>query len=430
MILYNNVSGRLGATVAGNPPIAIPVGGISDTDGVLINNRLAAGSVTMTWTNQLFPFPNATGGLISSFSSFGLSPDLALKPDIGAPGGFIRSTFPLALGGYAILSGTSMASPHVAGAVALLLEARPRTKAKMVNTILQNNAAPKPFSGAPSAGYLEAVHRQGAGLLRIDRAILSTTVVEPGKLSLGESQEGPSEQELIIENNSRDWLTYKLSHTPALATGPNTFTPSFLPGFATVTFSESEVEVPPRSEKFVRATITPDPALPDHSIYGGYIVVTSETGEIVRVPYARFKGDYQSIQVLAPTPAGFPWLARLVIGQGYFNQPAGGTFTMLGPDVPFILVHLDHQSRRLLTEVFDANTGKSWHKAEDDSFLPRNSTATSFFAIPWNGTTFRGKKTDVLPNGSYIIKLTIRKALGSEEDLETWTSPVITIARP
>ena len=430
VILYNNVSGRLGATVAGNPPITIPVGGISNTEGVLIDNRLAAGPVTMTWTNQLFPFPNATGGLISGFSSYGLSPDLTLKPDIGAPGGFIRSTFPLELGGYAVLSGTSMSSPHVAGAVALLLEARPRTKAKMVNTILQNNADPKPFSGNPSLGYLEPVQRQGAGMLRIDRAILSTTTVEPGKLSLGESQDGPSEQELIIENNSREWLTYKLSHAPALAIGPNTFTPNFLAGFSTVKFSEDEVQVPPHGAIYVRATITPNPMLPDHSIYDGYIVVTSQTGEVIRVPYAGFKGDYQSIQVLTPTPAGYPWLARFVIGRGFFNQPAGGAFTMVGTDIPFILVHLDHQSRRLLMEVFDANTGEPRHKAEDDSYLPRSSTATSFFAISWNGTTFHGKKTDVLPNGSYVIQLTIRKALGSEEDLETWTSPVITIARP
>ena len=67
------------------------------------------------------------GGLISSFSSYGLAPDLTLKPDIGAPGGLIRSTWPLEKGGYAIISGTSMASPHVAGAAALLLQAHPRT---------------------------------------------------------------------------------------------------------------------------------------------------------------------------------------------------------------------------------------------------------------------------------------------------------------
>jgi subtilisin family serine protease len=41
-----------------------------------------------------------------------------LLPDIGAPGGSIYSTYPLELGGHATLSGTSMASPHVAGAAA------------------------------------------------------------------------------------------------------------------------------------------------------------------------------------------------------------------------------------------------------------------------------------------------------------------------
>ena len=42
--------------------------------------------------------PEPTGGTISSFSSFGLNAELTLKPDIGAPGGFIRSTYPLELG--------------------------------------------------------------------------------------------------------------------------------------------------------------------------------------------------------------------------------------------------------------------------------------------------------------------------------------------
>ena len=81
----------------------------------------------MTWT-ATGTFVNPTGGLISSFSSYGLAAD-CLKPDIGAPGGLIRSTYPLEQGGYATISGTSMSSPHVAGAVALLMQARPDTSA-------------------------------------------------------------------------------------------------------------------------------------------------------------------------------------------------------------------------------------------------------------------------------------------------------------
>src|SRR5690606_27430106 len=87
VIIYNNVPGVVAGTLGAPLGSDVPVVGISQADGLLI--RTFAAPVPMTWTDQSDSFPNPTGGLISSFSSYGLSPDLALKPDIGAPGGSI-----------------------------------------------------------------------------------------------------------------------------------------------------------------------------------------------------------------------------------------------------------------------------------------------------------------------------------------------------
>ncbi len=84
-------------------------------------------------------------------------------------------------------------------------------------------------------------------------------------------------------------------------------------------------------------------------------------------------------------------------------------------------------------EVFDASTGRSWHLAFQENYLPRNSTSTGFFAIGWDGVTVNGNKVNVLPNGDYVMKVSVLKALGdpsNPNDIETWTSPVITLARP
>jgi subtilisin family serine protease len=432
VVLYNNVAGRFSPTVAGTPAITIPVVAISDVEGVLINSRLAAGPVDMTWTNQVGQFLNPTGGLISSFSSYGMAPDLSLKPDIGAPGGLIRSTYPLELGGYATISGTSMASPHTAGAVALLLEAKPHTPSNAVRGILQNSADPAVWWGNPGLGFLDNAHRQGAGMLDIPGAILATTKVEPGKLSLGESESGPVTRTLTIENNGPSAATYELSHEPALATGGNTFAPSFFLAPSSVSFNPASITVPAGGSATVDVTITA-PAGPANGQYGGYIEIDEQgSGTAYRVPYAGFVGDYQSIQVLTPTANGFPWLAKLS-GPSYFNQPGGASYSMAAGDIPYFLVHLDHQSRRLLLEVFDANTGKAWHRVSNDEYLGRNSTAGGFFAFSWDGITTNGKKTNVVPNGQYVVKMTVTKALGDDSNpahTESWTSPVITIARP
>jgi subtilisin family serine protease len=438
VVLYNNAAGRINPTVAGTPPITIPVVSVSDTEGVLINNRLAAGPVSMTWTASEASFPNATGNLISSFSSYGLAPDLTFKPDIGAPGGFIRSTYPLELGGYASLSGTSMASPHTAGAVALLLQARPNTPSNGVLTILQNSADPKLWWGNPGLGFLDNVHRQGAGMLDIPGAILSTTKVEPSKLALGESEGGPATRALTITNNGSQAVTYALSHVPALSTGANTFTPSFTTGFATVAFSTPMVTVPAGANVSVGVTITANGALADRSMYGGYVVLTPEGGGAVyRVPYAGLKGDYQSFTVLAPTANGFPWLTRQV-GASLFKVPGAlpngnPTFTMVGLDIPQIAAHFDHQSRRVRVEVVEAASGKSWHRAVEVEYFGRNSTATGIFALPFDGVTTAGNKTYTVPNGTYVLNMSVLKALGDDANpahWETWTSPAFTIARP
>lgn len=435
VVLYNNVAGRINPTVAGAPPITIPVVAVSDTEGVAINNAIDAGAQTLNWTANNGSFPSPTGGLISSFSSYGLSPDLALKPDIGAPGGQIYSTYPLENGGYATISGTSMASPHVAGAAALMLQAKPRTNSQIMRTILQNSADPKPWWGSPAAGFLDNVHRQGAGMLDIDDAILATTKIEPGKIATGESEAGPYTETLTVENNGPADVTYDLSHAAALATGPNTFTPAFFNAPAGVVFSAPSVTVPAGGSATVDVTITANAGLADLGQYGGYVVFTPQGGgQTYRVPYAGIKGDYQSKAVLTSGGFGFPLLGWSPDGVNFGLAAAGDVFTLQGFDIPYLLVHLDHQSRLFRVEVF-AENGRAWHRAYNEDYMPRSSTSTGFFAFGLDGTTFsgNGNKTWTLPDGTYYAKISVLKALGDSANpahWETWTSPMFVIDRP
>ncbi len=445
VLISNNVAGVFSGTLGAPLSNPKPVVGISLADGNFI--RVQAAPIMLTWTDQQGSFPSPTGGLISSFSSYGLSPDLALKPDIGAPGGNIYSSYPLELGGYATLSGTSMSSPHVAGAAALLLQAKPKTSAQAVRGILQNSAVPKAWWAIPDLGFLDNVHRQGAGMLQIDKAILATTKIEPAKLSLGESETGPQTRTLTLENKSDSAVTYDLSSINALSTG-DVITPSFWSSDASVAFSSPSVTVPAHAAASVDAIITA-PTGPDKGQYGGYIIFTPQGGgQVYRVPFAGFVGDYQSIQVLAPTANGFPWLSVLYEGSYYkVTGPLDWTYTMVDGDVPYILAHFDHQARRLEISVVDAATSNSLHPVFSDviteDYLPRNSASTSFFAFTWDGTRIHSNGyngvgytkylTKPVPDGQYKLVLKVLKALGDPQNpahWETWTSPVIAIDRP
>jgi subtilisin family serine protease len=455
VIVQNSVPGIFfGGSVVSRGIFGIAV---SQADGNTIH---AAPSPTATWTDTMIDVPNPTGGLISTFSSFGLTAELALKPDIAAPGGLIRSTVPIEQGRYAVISGTSMASPHVAGAAALLLEARPAATPAAVQTALMNSADPAVWSGNPSLGFLDYVHRQGAGMVDIDDAITATTTVTPAKLSLGEGTGAAATNEtLTITNHGTTPVTYALSHQAALATG-STFVPGAFTTAATVGFASTPVTVPGGASVDVNVTITPPTS--QGRVYGGYLVITPAGRSPLRVPYAGFSGDYQLIQVLAAggcTLSPFPGIFKLggstlcaaatatapavTLDVPVTRQPEGAVFLVeQREDRPVILFHLAHQSRRIEFRAVEQATGRSYLAGFADYVIRNPTNGPSlvnggFFTFTWDGkqlfTNAAGKvHRKEVPEGAYKLQIAVTKALAEAANpahVEVWTSPTIVIQR-
>ncbi len=125
---------------------------------------------------------SGTPDVVADFSSSGPTPlSLQLKPEVSAPGVSILSAAPR--GGWAQLSGTSMAAPHVAGAAALLLQRHPTWTPAQVKSALAQTGNP---------AYLDATRtteastsREGGGVIDLVRADTPYVFVSPVALSFG-----------------------------------------------------------------------------------------------------------------------------------------------------------------------------------------------------------------------------------------------------
>ncbi len=455
-IIYNNVPGLLNPTVEGEVEITIPVVFIDLEDGLAIHaSATDADGAELVWTEETAQAPNPTGGLISSFSSYGLAADLSLKPDIGAPGGSIWSTVPVEQGGYGSNSGTSMAAPHVAGAAALYLQAHADSEPAQVRDALLNSADPTLWALNNEIGLLEPVNHQGAGMLDIDDAILATTAVSPSKLSLGESQGGPVTTSVSVTNGGTAPVTYDITFEDAITTGQNPADgdSADVPGFY---YAESTVEAPasvtvnPGHTETFDVTISPSADF-DLAQYGGYVYLISGE-ERISIPYAGFAGDYQSLPVLTPGDYGFPVLASLtacdrVVGvdctmNGSWDLVEAGTvYSMADGDVPTILAHLDAPVSNLRIDVYKANPDgtrgdpvhpRFFNYLDVDHVGRTGGGPNVFVPYTWDGTRNHNDRDRAVPDGDYVLVLSVLNALGDREnadDVETYTSPAFTVDR-
>jgi subtilisin family serine protease len=131
---------------------------------------------------------NQTPDIVASFSSSGPTPySLLMKPDVSAPGVAVLSAVPRSQGLWAGFSGTSMASPHVAGGAALLLERHPQWTPAQVKSALESTAVDARSGGAEAPST-----RQGGGRIDLLRANDPLIFTAPTGLSFGLVRPGES----------------------------------------------------------------------------------------------------------------------------------------------------------------------------------------------------------------------------------------------
>jgi minor extracellular serine protease Vpr len=202
-VIYNNEEGMFqGIIQHEQDPIAIPVAAISLHDGKWLTDKISGESTYLeTGYKQV-------ASSVAEFSSRGpVTVNWNIKPDILAPGTNIVSTVP---GGYQALQGTSMAAPHVTGAIALLKEARPDWTNEQIQGALKTTAT---RMEAKDQTPLEPVI-QGMGEINPEAAIHTDTIIFDPLLSFGKTDTHTNSlsAEFTIENTGDEEKTYHFSH--------------------------------------------------------------------------------------------------------------------------------------------------------------------------------------------------------------------------
>lgn len=330
-IIFNNAEGELYMSI---DPYLIPVvsitqeygGAMVEADEHIVYISDIAGDVV-----------SSVGGKMSDFSSWGAAPDLTLKPEISAVGGYIYSSV---IGGYANMSGTSMSTPQTAGAAAVLLQyldetvnLSPKNKLNRVYALLMSTADPIAESNN-SDGTINyySPRKQGSGLVDLSGALKTYTylTVDGGrpKVNLGSNKNGVYTFTFAVTNTAYKNITYDL--TPVVQTDYPAYDGSDYYSSLTaltltkgsdysVTYSadggilsgaaKSKLTVPMKSTVNVTVKITVskdtlsllDEYFANGTYIEGYLLLGSLSDEDLTLPFLGFYGDWDALDIFDGT---------------------------------------------------------------------------------------------------------------------------------
>jgi subtilisin family serine protease len=263
--------------------------------GAIFSQNYAAGGGYLKYklkfsSTSFTSVPQPGGGLMDYYSSFGPTwHDYDLKPQISAPGGHVLSTWPLGpLGGYAILSGTSMATPYLAASFALVKSQFPTATVADITNRLQVNASPLPW--IYNKDLLSATFQQGAGLVNVYKAIYAESTISPGQLKISDvTKTVYGSASITIENTSAKSKVYTLSHVGAGYSDyyPQYNEPSQEAMYGTASFPTPTVTIGAgQSAKVLFSIAPPENVVASNlPVFGGFIKVSDADGDSFSVPY-------------------------------------------------------------------------------------------------------------------------------------------------
>ncbi|KAK1709907.1 subtilase [Colletotrichum lupini] len=345
VMLYNNAAGAGSVSAAVDGLEAI--GMTTPAQAAVWLTALAAGSeVVLHMTDpkeaeQILLNSNntATGGSVSSFSSWGPNWDGLQKPQFGAVGGNVLSTYPRALGSYAVLSGTSMSCPQTAGIVALIADVRKTLDPATIENLLSAHANPVKFNyGTGPDALLAPVPQQGGGLVQAFDAAYSTVILSHSSLSFNDTDNFIPELNFTIKNTGAESVSYDLSNIGAAtaytfeAAGdlfPAVFPNELSAEYATLAFSEEKVTVPAGGE--VTVLVTPTPPTLDAGrlpVWSGFIALNGSDGTSLSLPYQGIAGSLHSHVTLDQALMTTSTSAKAEV---YEPVPSNYTFTLPPP---------------------------------------------------------------------------------------------------
>ncbi|WP_051986327.1 S8 family serine peptidase [Clostridium amazonitimonense] len=316
VVVYNHASGGealINMATDGNikiPAIFVGNNAGSKAASALDNKE----KVTLKLTGATITQDNPSVDDYDDSTSWGPAPNLDFKPQIAGPGGNIFST----VNGdrYDNMSGTSMAAPHVAGGMALIMQAIKGYNSNLQGRELIDYAKNVAMNTSNvkidkfNEGVPFSPRRQGAGLIQIEDAIKNkVTATYNGKASvaLKEIKEKEVSFQIDLNNYGDKDVTYSIENLKGVlsqadkdANGEMAHDIILDSKDAKISFDQKEITVKANSNSKINVTLTIGNGLSTERFLEGYLKFNSKTEEApsLVIPFMGYYGDWSKENII------------------------------------------------------------------------------------------------------------------------------------